>query len=112
MAYDDYAQSLLLSSGAIRNLGSSPRKERSESESSEKDDDDAAAGFSQHIDTDPLDVTTVEKNEGMKRKFAEIVAENVQLKKKVANLQAELAVLHSNVCDNMYIFFHTFKVSI
>ena len=44
-------------------------------------------------------MTTVEKNEGMKRKFAEIVAENVQLKKKVANLQAELAVLHSNVCE-------------
>jgi hypothetical protein len=43
-------------------------------------------------------VTTVEKNEGWKRRFAEIVTENVQLKKKVANLQAELAVLHSNVC--------------
>ena len=110
MAYDDYAQSLLLSSGGTRNL--EPQKEGSESESSEKDDDYAAAGFSQHIDTDPLDVTTVETNEGWKRKFAEIVSENVQLKKKVANLQAELAVLHSNVCDNMYIFFHTFKVSI
>ena len=97
MAYDDYAQSLLLSSGGTRNL--EPQKEGSESESSEKDDDYAAAGFRQHIDTDPLDVTTVEKNEGMKRKFAEIVAENVQLKKKVANLQAELAVLHSNVCE-------------
>ena len=61
----------LLSSGATRKiLISSPRKEGSKFDSSEKEDDfDAAAGFSQNIDTDSLDVPRLEMNEGWKRKL-------------------------------------------
>lgn len=64
-----------MSSGATRKILSSPRKEGSESDSSEKEDDlDAAAGFSQNIDTDSLDVPTLKMNEGWKRKLVEIVS--------------------------------------